>query len=79
VPAANLPGGVNTSAFLIDRGRAGFILTENLGGEYQSAGDLTEMKSWREQGTDGVRVRVRSVFKAVVTDPGAIYKITTVV
>ena len=41
-------------------------------------GDLTEIKSWREDGTDGVRVRVRSVFKPVVTDPGAIYKLTAV-
>jgi hypothetical protein len=32
VPAANLPGGVNTSAFLLDRAQAGFILTEDLGG-----------------------------------------------
>jgi hypothetical protein len=79
VPAANLPGGVNTSAFLLDRSQAGFILTESLGGGYTSAGDLTEMKSWREDSTDGVRIRVRCNFKAVVTDPGAIYKITTVV
>lgn len=78
VPAANLPGGVNTSAFLLDRGRVGFILTESLGGNYQSAGDLLEMKSWRTDETDGVRVRVRAVFRAVVTDPGAIYKITAV-
>lgn len=78
VPAANLPGNVGTSAFLLDRSRAGFILTENLGGNYLSGGDLTEVKSWREEGTDGVRVRVRSVFKPVVTDPGAIYKLTAV-
>jgi hypothetical protein len=78
VPTANMPGGVNTSAFLLDRAQAGFILTENLGGGYTSAGDLTEVKSYREEGSDGVRVRVRTVFKAVVTDPGAIYKITTV-
>ena len=79
VPAANLPGGVNTSAFLLDRAQCGFILTENLGGGYASAGDLTEMKSWRDDGTDGVRIRVRCNFKVVITDPGAIYKITTVV
>jgi hypothetical protein len=78
VPAANLPGGAATAAFLLDRGQAGFILTENLGGGYQSAGDLTEMKSYREEGSDGVRVRVRSVFKPVITDVGAIYKITAV-
>jgi hypothetical protein len=78
VPASSLPGGVDTAAWLIDRGSLGFILTENLGGGYQSAGDLVETKSYREEGSDGVRVRVRSNFKAVVTDPGAGYKITTV-
>lgn len=79
VPAANMPGGVATAAYLIDRGNAGFILTEDLGGGYTSAGDLTEFKSWRTEDTDGVRCRIRANFKAVVTDPGAIYKITTVV
>jgi hypothetical protein len=79
VPAANLPGGAATAAFVIDRGNAGFILTEDLGGGYTSAGDLTEFKSWRTEDTDGVRCRIRANFKAVVTDPGAIYKITTVV
>jgi hypothetical protein len=79
VPALNLPGGVNTAAFLVDRANVGFILTENLGGGYSSAGDLTEFKSWRTEDTDGVRCRIRANFKAVVTDPGAIYKITTVV
>lgn len=79
VPALNLPGGVNTSAFVIDRGQAGFILTESLGGGYLSAGDLTEFKSWRTEETDGVRARIRANFKAVITDPGAIYKITTIV
>jgi hypothetical protein len=78
VPALNLPGGVNTAAFLVDRNNVGFILTEDLGGGYMSAGDLTEFKSWRTEETDGVRCRVRANFKAVVTDPGAIYKITTV-
>lgn len=79
VPALNLPGGVNTAAFLVDRANVGFILTEDLGGGYTSAGDLTEFKSWRTEETDGVRCRIRANFKAVVTDPGAIYKITTVV
>lgn len=79
VPALNLPGGVNTAAFLVDRANVGFILTENLGGGYTPAGDLTEFKSWRTDEVDGVRCRIRANFKAVVTDPGAIYKITTVV
>lgn len=78
VPSANLPGGVTTSAFVLDRNQLGFILTENIGGGYLSAGDLVETKSYREEGSDGVRVRARSVFKAVVTDPLAAYKITTV-
>lgn len=78
VPAANLPGGLTTSAFVLDRANVGFILTENLGGEYVSGGDLVETKSWREVNSDGVRVRVRSVFKAVVTDPLSIYRITAV-
>ena len=78
VPAANLPGGVGTQAFVLDRGQLGFILTQDLGGEYQSAGDLVEIKSWRETGTDGVRVRARSIFKAIVTDPLAVQRITGV-
>lgn len=78
VPAANLPGGVGTSAFVLDRANVGFVLTENLGGGYMSGGDLIETKSYREEGSDGVRVRVRSVFKAVVTDPLSIQRITGV-
>jgi len=78
VPAANLPGGASTAAFVLDRAQLGFILTENLGGEYQSAGDLVEMKSWRPDDTDATRVRARSVFKAVITDPLAAYRITAV-
>lgn len=78
VPSANLPGGAATSAFVLDRGQVGFVLTENLGGDYVSGGDLVEMKSWRPEGVDGVRVRVRSVFKAVITDPLSIQRITAV-
>lgn len=79
VPTLNLPGKVNTSAFVMDRGNAGFILTESLGGGYTPAGDLTEFKSWREEGVDGVRARIRANFQPVVTDPGAIFKISAVV
>jgi hypothetical protein len=78
VPAANLPGGVATAAFVLDRSALGFVLTEDLGGGYQSAGDLVEMKSYREEGSDGVRVRARSNFKAVVTDPLAAQRITAI-
>lgn len=78
VPSANLPGGLTTSAFVLDRSQLGFILTEDLGGGYQSAGDLVEVKSWRPEDIDGVRVRVRANFKAVITDPLALYRITAV-
>lgn len=78
VPAANLPGGVGTQAFVLDRGALGFILTQDIGGGYMSAGDLVEMKSWRTENSDGVRVRARSIFKAVVTDPLAVQRITGV-
>lgn len=78
VPAANLPGGVGTQAFVLDRGQLGFILTQDLGGEYTAAGDLVEVKSWRETNTDGVRVRARSIFKAIITDPLAVQRITGV-
>lgn len=78
VPAANLPGGVATSAFVLDRSALGFILTENIGGGYVSAGDLVEMKSWRPEGADGTRVRARALFKAVISDPLAVQRITAV-
>jgi hypothetical protein len=78
VPAANLPGGVGTAAFVLDRSQLGFILTENIGGGYLSGGDLVETKSWRTEDTDGVRIRARSIFKAVITDPLAVQRITGV-
>jgi hypothetical protein len=78
VPAANLPGGAATAAFVLDRNALGFILTENIGGGYMSGGDLVETKSWRTEDTDGVRIRARSIFKAVITDPLAVQRITAV-
>lgn len=80
VPAANLPGGVGTSAWLIDRGALGYIATENLGGGYADAGGngISESKSYRTEGTDGWRIRVRANFVPVVTDPGAGYRIGNV-
>lgn len=78
IPAANLPGGAATAAFVLDRGALGFILTENIGGGYMSGGDLVETKSWRTDDTDGVRIRARSIFKAVITDPLAVQRITAV-
>lgn len=78
VPASSLPGGVDTVAWVLDRNALGFVLTENIGGGYLAAGDLVESKSYREEKSDGVRVQVRSNFKAVITDPGAAFKITGV-
>lgn len=77
-PAANLPGGVGTNAWVLDTNQLGFIATEDLAGGYQSAGDLVQSKVMREDQNDGWRVRVRANFVPVVTDPGAGFKITGV-
>jgi hypothetical protein len=77
-PAANLPGGVGTSAWVLDTNQLGFIATEDLAGGYQAAGDLVQSKVMREDHNDGWRVRVRANFVPVVTDPGAGFKITGV-
>jgi hypothetical protein len=78
VPAANLPGGVGTAAWLLDTESLGFIATEDLGGGYSPAGDLVESKTIREDLNDAWRLRARVNFAAAVTDPGASYKITSV-
>ncbi len=78
VPAANLPGGVGTSAWVLDSSQLGFIATEDLGGGYQSAGALVQTKVMRTDETDGWRLRARSIFVPVVTDPGAGIRITGV-
>jgi hypothetical protein len=79
VPTANLPGGVGTNAFVVDRNRLGFIAYERLaGGNYASAGDLIEAKSWRPEDIDGWRVRARANFAPAVTDPGAGFRISTI-
>lgn len=77
-PAANMPSGVGTAAWVFDSGQLGFIATENLGGGYNSAGGLVETKSIREDLTDSWRLRARSNFVPVVTDPLAGYKISGV-
>ena len=77
VPAANLPGGDGTNAWLLDTKNLGFIATEQLGGGYQAAGDLVESKV-KATDNDGWRLRVRVNFAAAVTDPGAGFKITGV-
>lgn len=78
VPAANMPGGDGTTAWLLDTQSLGFIATEDLGGGYQSAGDLVESKVIRQDENDAWRLRARVNFAAAVTDPGAGFKITGV-
>lgn len=78
VPAASLPGGVNTAAWVLDSQQLGFIATEDLGGGYQQAGELVESKVIREENTDSWRLRARANFAPVVTDPGAAIRITGV-
>ena len=78
IPAANLPGGVGTVAYVLDSQNLGFIATEDLGGGYQRAGDLVESKVIRQDENDAWRLRARVNFAAAVTDPLAGYKITGV-
>ena len=77
-PAANLPGGANSNAWIVDTNQLGFIATEDLGGGYQAAGELVQSKVIREDHNDGWRLRARANFVPVVTDPGAGFKITGV-
>ena len=78
VPAANMPGGDGTRAWVLDTKNLGFIATEDLGGGYQSAGDLVETKTMRLDQNDAWSIRARVNFAAAVTDPGAGYYITGV-
>ena len=78
VPAANLPGADGTKAWLFDTQSLGFIAKEDLGGGYQSAGDLVESKTIRQDENDAWRLRARVNFAAAVTDPGAGLAITGV-
>lgn len=75
---ANLPGGVNTNAWVLDSRQLGFIATEDLGGGYQQATELVQTKVMREDGSDAWRLRERTNLVPVVTDPGAGFKITGV-
>ncbi len=77
-PAANLPGGVGTNAWVLDTKQLGFIATEDLGGGYQQAGDLVQSKVMRLDENDAWRLRTRANFAPVVTDPGAGFKISGV-
>jgi len=78
IPAANMPGSDGKNAWVLDTKNLGFIATENLGGGYQSAGDLVESKTIRQDENDAWRLRARTNFAAAVTDPKAGYKITGV-
>lgn len=78
VPAANMPGGDGTAAWVLDTASLGFIATEELGGGYLSAGDLVETKIMRLDQNDAWRIRARVNFAAAVTDPLAGYKIGVV-
>ena len=78
VPAANMPGGDGTKAWVLDTQSLGFIATEDLGGGYQPAGDLVESKVIRQDENDAWRLRARVNFAAAVTDPGAGIAITGV-
>jgi hypothetical protein len=77
-PAAYMPGGVGTSAWVLDTNQLGFIAPEDIGGGYQQAGEILQTKVMREDQNDGWRLRARSNFAAGVTDPGAGFKITGV-
>lgn len=78
VPAANMPGGDGTAAWVLDTQNLGFIAKEDLGGGYISAGDLVESKTIRLDQNDAWRLRARVNFAAAVTDPLAGVKITGV-
>lgn len=77
-PAANLPLGVGTSAWVVDTNQLGFIATEDLAQGYQAAGELVQSKVIREDKVDAWTVRVRANFVPVVTDPGAGFRISGV-
>ena len=77
-PAANLPLGVGTSAWVVDTNQLGFIATEDLQQGYQAAGELVQSKVIRQDENDAWRVRVRANFVPVVTDPGAGFRISGV-
>jgi hypothetical protein len=76
VRTPNLPA---TGGWLIDSTVFGGIVTENLGGGYQSAGDMLETKSIREERADRFRVRVRATFAPYIVEPNAAIKINNAV
>lgn len=75
LPTPNLPA---AGAWVLDSTQLGGIATEDLQGGYQSAGDLLQSKSIREDHTDQWRLRARAVFVPYITEPNAAVKITGV-
>lgn len=76
VATPNLP---TAGGWLIDSSQFGGLVTESIGGGYQSAGDLLETKSLREDQKDRYRVRVRSLFAPYVVEPNAAIKIANAI
>jgi hypothetical protein len=76
LPTPNLPA---AGGWLIDSKAFGGMVVENLGGSYQSAGELLETKSMRKDDVDGWRVRVRSVFAPYIVEPNAAIKINNAI
>jgi hypothetical protein len=75
LPTPNLPA---AGAWVLDSAQLGGIATEDLQGGYESAGDLLQSKSIREDHTDQWRLRARAVFVPYITEPNAAVKITGV-
>jgi hypothetical protein len=72
LPTPNLP---SAGAWLLDSSMLGGIVTENLGGDYQPAGDLLEGKTMREERNDRWRMRVRATFAPYIREAAAGIKI----
>lgn len=76
LPTPNLP---SAGGWLIDTRVFGGLVTESFGDGYQSAGELLETKSMREDRQDQWRIRVRSVFAPFIVEPNAAIKIANAI
>lgn len=76
LPTPNLP---SAGGWLVDTSMLGGIVSETLGGGYQSAGELLESKSIREDKKDQWRVRVRATFAPYIIEPNAAIKIANAI
>ncbi len=72
LPTPNLPA---AGAWLIDSSMLGGLVTEQLGGGYQSAGELLESKTMRDDNNDRWRMRVRATFAPYIREASAAIKI----